>query len=236
MKLLINNDYARIFEDTTGITCIPLPPYERLDLPISSHADMLFCILDNTVFCYKDYIEENGFDSLLQKEGYFLKFVSKKCEKTYPNDIALNVLKMGNLLFCNQKYVATEVVDYANINGYKIINIKQGYSACSTLIIDENNAITSDIKIQKAMEKENKNVLLASNDKIVLNGYNCGFFGGASGVIGKKIYFFGDISTLPDYENIKSFIYNCGFEICSLSSGRVCDFGGFKQIWDLFYL
>lgn len=230
MKILINNNFANEFQDVLGVPCIPLPPYENLDFPVASHADMLFFILDNVVFCYEDYVKKNGIDMVLKSEGYTLFFVSKKCEKSYPNDVSLNVLKMDNLILCSEKCVAKEIVEYAKNNGYKLVFVNQGYSACSTLIIDENNAITSDKGIYNALVKENKNVLLASNEGICLHGYNCGFFGGASGVFKKKIYFWGDINSLDGYTKIEDFISKCGFEICSISQGKVYDFGGFKVI------
>ena len=47
------------FEKASGIKALPLKPYSKLDLPVSSHADMLLCVIDKNVFCYKDYYNEN---------------------------------------------------------------------------------------------------------------------------------------------------------------------------------
>ena len=60
MKALINYEVAEAFKEVTGIDVVPLYPYDKLQVPVSAHADMLFCILDKTVFCYEDYVKENN--------------------------------------------------------------------------------------------------------------------------------------------------------------------------------
>lgn len=230
MKALINHEIALDFYKTTGIEVIPLKPYDKLDLPVSAHADMLFCLLDKTVFCYEDYVTENNIYEKLIDSGLNVIFVSKHCGKSYPDDISLNVLVMGKTLFCNLNHTAKEIIDYASKNGYKLINVKQGYSACSTLVIDENNAITADTGMAAAIEKEGKSVLLVSGNDIVLTGYNCGFIGGASGVWNKKICIFGELNHLSCKNEIEQYISKCDKEIFSISAGRVYDFGGFKLI------
>jgi len=230
MKALINYEIADAFYNATGLDVIPLKPYSKLDLPVSAHADMLFCLLDKTIFCYEDYVKENNIYNTLKDSGLNVIFVSNECKKNYPYDISLNVLVMGKTLFCNIKHTAVEIVDYANNNGYKIVNIKQGYSACSTLVVDENNAITSDTGVASAIEKEGKKALLVDNSDIILKGYNCGFIGGASGVHGKKICIFGEPDYLSCKNKIEEIINDCNKTIFSILAGRVYDFGGFKII------
>ncbi len=230
MKALINHEIAIDFHKMTGIDVIPLKPYDKLDSPVSAHADMLFCLLDDTIFCYEDYVTENNIYESLRDSGLNVIFVSKKCGKSYPDDISLNVLIMGKTLFCNLKSTAKEIIDYASENGYKLINVKQGYSACSTIVIDESNAITADTGIASAIEKEGKRVLLINDRDIVLTGYNCGFIGGASGVWNKKICIFGELKCLSCKNEIEQFVSKCDKEIFSILEGRVYDFGGFKLI------
>ena len=230
MKALINENVAKAFEIKTGIEAIPLKPYNRLDLPISAHADMLFCVLDNMVFCYEDYVIENSLLDVLVCSGKTVVNVRKSCSREYPNDIGLNVLIMGKTIFCNIKYAAKEILEYASEHGYEIINVKQGYSACSTLVLNDNVAITSDKSIAIAVEKSGKQAILIDNSKIKLEGYNCGFIGGASGVFAKDVYVFGDILTLTDGKRILDIINNLGFNIITVLFGDVCDFGGVKFI------
>ena len=230
MKALVNYEVAEAFERETGIETIAIKPYSHLDSPVAAHPDMLFCILDKTVFCYGDYVSENGIDKALTEHGYKIISVSNKCECKYPKDISLNVLVMGKCLFCNKKNTALEILEYADLNGYTVYDVKQGYAACSSLVIDENTAITSDESIARAIELCGKTVLRISNEQIILPGYNCGFIGGSSGKIGGRVCFFGNIDTLSDGEQIRKLLKTKNCSIIPIMSGRVYDFGGIKII------
>ena len=121
-----------------------------------------------------------------------------------------------------------EIIDFAESNGYKIINVNQGYSACSTLVLDECHAISADPSIINAIKREEKEVLEISPEGINLDGYGCGFIGGASGVLGKKVYFFGDYISHPSHCEIASFLNKNGFEPIKLFDMKLHDFGGIK--------
>ena len=230
MRALINQEIAEKFTAATGIATIPLKPYNLLDSPVACHADMLFCIIDNKLFCYEDYVKENGYTEALIDSGYDIIFVSHKCEKNYPYDIGLNVLVMGNHLFCNAKYTAKEIIDYANQNNYTVVSVKQGYSACSTLVINNNLAVTTDASIAKAIEKSGKRALLISAEGIILNGYNCGFIGGASCFFQDKVFVFGDISALKCGEVLLDLFDQNNLSVFPILTGGVYDFGGIKLI------
>lgn len=230
MKALINESVAKIFEEKTGISAIPLKPYQRLDFPVASHADMLFCVFDDCIFCYQDYVCENNLLNDLNSSGKKVVFVRKKCEKEYPHDIGLNVLVMGKNIFCNVKHTAEEILECAKERNYSIINVKQGYSSCSTLVLDENNALTSDPSIYNAIIKTGKNAFLVDNSAIKLDGYGCGFIGGSSGVLNRDVFVFGDISSLPNGKQAREIICKFGYNIIPILSGEVYDFGGIKFI------
>lgn len=233
MKILVSANAQKDLQFATGLECIPLKPYGKLDAPVASHADMLFCILDRTVFCYEDYVRENSLEEVFVSLGYSLCYVKKPCAPEYPGDIALNVLIMGKTLFCKLDSVAEEIMKYANLNGYKTVDVKQGYAACSTLALDENKAITSDVGIYNALLREGKDALFVYSDDIELKGYNCGFIGGASGMFLKDAYFFGDLFEVKDFEIIADFIDKSGFNYKLTSLDKLNDFGGFKLIYKL---
>ena len=230
MKVLISREIAAQFSSATGIEAVSLPPYNKLDLPVQCHADMLFCVLDNKIFCYEEYVHLYDLLPTLAGQGYEVNFVEKGCDTKYPDDISLNVLVMGKTIFCNKAYTAQEILEHASENGYTVVNVKQGYAACSTLVLDENTAITADRGVCDAIKRQGKECLLVDGDDITLSGYSCGFFGGASGVIGNNVYFFGDISGLKSGNEILDFLHRKNRAVFSISSGRVCDFGGFKVI------
>ena len=69
-------------------------------------------------------------------------------------------------------------------------------------------------------------VTLISKGGISLPPYDYGFIGGASGVVGRKIYFFGDLNSHPDSAVIRKAIEEEGFIPVSLSDERLRDLGG----------
>ena len=221
---------AEEFEKKTHINVISLPPYNRLDLPVSTHADMLLSVIDDNIFVYEEYYQQN-IDLFLPVESkYKIITVKKQCKREYPDDIALNVLIIGKKIFCKIKNTADEILKYAKESGYEVINISQGYSACSTLVVDESTAITADKGVYNALLKANINVLLIANDNIKLEGYNQGLVGGIGGFFENTLYVFGEIKNLKDYTKIKSFLDERKIQVFEILAGDVCDFGGFKLL------
>ena len=231
MKLFVSDSVSELIKGAIDISPLPLKPYDCLDAPVSSHADMLVFVLENRIFCYADYylVNKDIFD-IAENEGYKIVPVSKKCQKNYPYDISLNALVMGKVIFANLKYIAKEIINYAQEEGFSFVNVKQGYSACSTLVLDDNNAITADKGMYNAISLAGKNATLISKEGIILNGYDHGFIGGASFVIGDTVFFFGDIKTHPDYQMIHSKINELDMKEFCILRGDVFDFGGGKII------
>ena len=229
MIALASHQISNIIQEAIGIRVLPLLPYNKLDEPVSSHADMLVCVIDRLVFCYSDYYLENiEIFNEIENRGYKIIKVNHHCGKKYPSDIGLNVLVIGKKIFCKKEFTAKEILSYAENNGYKIINVNQGYSACSTFVINESNAATSDLGMKKSLENEGINVFLVSNDKIILEGYNCGFVGGCGFILDKIAYFFGEIETNEEILRLATELKKHCKEITCIRKGDICDYGGVK--------
>ena len=170
----------------------------------------------------------------LLEYGYEIVKISSPTSAKYPSDIALNALKIGNLICGKLKYVAKEIIEYAKALGFQLIDVKQGYSACSTLVLDDDTVVTADKSIYNALAKAGKRVVLISQGDIKLDGYDYGFIGGASCVIDDTVYFFGDIKKHKDYEKIYSEIARLKMKEKSISCEDVFDFGGARAIWRRF--
>lgn len=229
MLALINEDIAQEFNKLSGIDIISLSAYERVAEPIRKHADTLLCVIDDNLFVYKDYYEENKSKFDIIKDGK-IQIVDHMCGPVYPQDVGLNVLVIGKKLFCNTQYTAKQVLDFAKEKCYEIVSIKQGYAACSTVVIDENTAITSDHGVYLALIKENINTLLVSSNDVILPGYKNGFIGGSVCYLDKKLYVFGNFNKFKEKEKIISFLEDQNIDIISVLPGGVSDFGGVKFI------
>lgn len=230
-KAFVSCDVSQNIAQISKIEALPLLPYDSLDAPVCSHADMLVFIIGRKIFTYKDYYKKNpSVFETAKSDGYELCFVAKQCEREYPNDIALNVLTVGKTLFANSKHTAVEILEYAKKNGYDLVDVKQGYSACSTLVLSDKCLITADKSIYNAAKKASIDAVLINSGEILLEGYSCGFIGGASFVFENVVYFMGDIKKHSSYKKIKDKIDSLGMRISLISSGNVFDFGGIRLI------
>lgn len=144
----------------------------------------------------------------------------------YPDDCKYNCFIIEDILY-GGKSAAPEITKFSK----KHICVAQGYTKCSTVILSENDFITSDPSIYKALNSEEKNVLKVSNDGILLNGFSCGFIGGCTGVLGNKtLAVTGNARLLGDYEKISGFCKNIGYSIISLSNCQPYDYGGILPV------
>lgn len=231
MKILISSSFPIEKFTECKENVIVLPEYKKLDFPVSSHADMLFCVIDDTIFCYRDYVEDcKELKEAVLNSGYKIKYAENECGSKYPDDISLNALVIGKHIICNKKHTDKAILQYAEEKGFSVINVNQGYCACSTLVLDDRNAITTDMGIKKALDLIGVNSIFVSTGGIALEPYNCGFIGGATGKIGNTVYFFGEIKRLLDKDKILRFITDLKYNIFQIPLGRVYDFGGFKVI------
>ena len=192
---------------------------------ISYHPDIIMChIGDNEIivaknapskFVYK--LEENGFEVM---EG------SNEVSEKYPLDVFYNVCIDKDSVICNEKYTDKILLEKLYEKGKSIINVKQGYTKCSTLIVDSGIFVTSDKGIHTILIKEKKKSLLISPKHIELFNMNYGFIGGASGKISEKeIAFYGNILLHKDGDIINRFLIKNGFKSVSLSKNKLIDLG-----------
>lgn len=231
MKVFLNSAICEAFTKATGISTLPLKEYGRLDKPVSAHADMLINIIEEKIFCYSDYYTENReiFEEA-RSMGYDIVKCAHPISSEYPDDIGLNALVIGKTVIGKLDSLAPELKIAALEKGYELINTKQGYTACATLMLDSKNIVTGDVSVKAAAEKAGISVTLINERSIALEGYDYGFIGGASFVYGKNIYVFGNAQTLSEYSKIKLEADRLGMTVISISSGEVVDFGGGRLI------
>ena len=194
-----------------------MPDNLSLPSPLCSHPDMSAVKVCGKLF----------------SSGDIAKFLncSDTCEpfgERYPSDVLFNGFTLCGRLFCNVKAFSKSVIAFAQKSGVETVNVKQGYAKCSTLVLDDSGIITADTSIANAA-KEFCKVLKISEGGILLPPYDYGFIGGASAVIDSTVYFFGDIASHKNFNEILDFISECGFTAISLSDEPLFDCGG--GIW-----
>lgn len=205
-----------------GINVIAISDCQHIPYPVASHPDMLF--FNNkkgTVICEKttyDKLSLPEIDCRILTDNF-----EKKELNNYPFDIRFNAALFEDFLFCREKYISPLIIQ--NVSA-KIVDIKQGYAACSACKVNEYSFITSDISLKKAADKCGLDALLIQPGHIEIDCYDYGFIGGASALLGNKLFFFGDISKHPDYNEIAAFAHHRNVEVITLSKEKLFDYGG----------
>ncbi|MBO5879670.1 MAG: hypothetical protein J6Q68_03890 [Clostridia bacterium] len=214
-----------------GYSVIKLSPMDILPKPIASHTDIILFRIENTLFLSKKYAAENksSYELLRSLEKSSIINIAlteeQQCEN-YPFDAIFNGLVMNGRLFCKSDTFSREIIEFAKKQGYKIVNTKQGYPACTTLKISETAAITADRGMAKTLEAEGISVLTVETGGISLPPYEYGFIGGCGGLCDGTVYFLGDIESHKNKEEIKDFVNKNFCHIESLSDERLSDLGG----------
>ena len=203
-----------------GFAPILLPAYPKLPPPVAAHADLLLHDLGGKLLVYRAYYEEHK--ALF--EGFAVLLTDHAAGDTYPMDIGMDALCLGNRLFCMPNDTCPEI-----LAGRQVVPVKQGYAACACLKVTEDAIVTSDHGIAKAAERVGVDVLRISAGNIDLPGYDCGFIGGTAFLHEDTLYFAGDLWTHPDGNAIADFCMRHGVKVHSLVEGmKLRDLGFLK--------
>jgi hypothetical protein len=200
----LNNKFYRYIE-SLGYEIIKIEKSSNTYDSISNHPDIFVFSTGRKVI-----VDYSIYDELKSILGNCVIKGDSRVQKKYPNNIQYNVAKLGEYAIHNKAYTDRKIIE--NIN-CKWINVKQGYSKCNTLIVDDNSIITSDKGIYEETIKFGLKVLLIRPGDIILKGLNYGFIGGTSVRIENEIVFYGDIRKHRDYEKIEMFIENRNLKI-----------------------
>ena len=210
-----------------GITVISSGRLNSITRSEAYHADMCICHIGGERF-----VASKNIDTEVKSKLESLGCNIVKSEHTVTaKRPSLNVCILGNKIICNTKIADKGIIEYSNKSRMSIINVNQGYTKCSSAVINENALITSDESIYKSCIKSHIDVLKISHGYIDLKGYDYGFIGGTCGLIAKDILAFcGDISLHKDYKNIKAFAASYNISLLSLSNEKLYDIGGILPI------
>ncbi len=223
---LIGKKYTDEIKELSAldIECIGLKPNYNLPLETDSHADILaFNCGNGTLIVDKN----SDLRKSLEPLGFLVK-TENSIFSPYPNDVPLNAALIENHLVCNKGFLSKEITAFANANGIKIINTKQGYSRCNICIVSEKAVITEDDGIADLLKKQQFDVLKISKGDVYLSDKHYGFLGGASGKVAhNKIYFSGDITMHKDYNSIIEFLNKHNVIPIFNKNRTLRDFGGF---------
>lgn len=147
----------------------------------------------------------------------------------YPDDCILNIARIGD------KHILTEfqqqkLLPYCD---FKPIYVNQGYTKCSTCILNENAVLSADKGIVSILKKQGIRAYFLPDGEIELNGYKNGFWGGATGLIDKgKIFFNGNIESLSCFYELFKILEQEKIEPIYHTKTNLCDNGSIILLSD----
>ena len=213
MKRLIMSGLYPCFCDEAAVRGSKIILTKKIDTfhkPEQLHADMQILKIRNRLFTLDNCVNSP--------------------EQSYPKNVFLNCLFFNNRLYGKLGAVDPSVLDYCRESGIETVNVNQGYTRCSALVVGvkgKSGIITADKSIEKALKNNGEEVLLISSGNIRLEGFEYGFIGGSGFCDDGRVFFFGDVQKHPDYEKIKAFCdkNNSNIEILC-ESEPLTDIGG----------
>ena len=212
-----------------GYNVISLPESRHLPQGISGHPDSLVFKLGGDIVTFADYCDEAAYVFSDIREAHpniTVRFSADTPSHTYPCDAKYNALLMGKKVFARLDSISSGIRELLLSRGYELINVKQGYPACTTLALDASHAVTADNGLARALGENGISVTLIESGGIMLPPYEYGFIGGAAGVDSGKVYFVGDYTTHPSAAVIEAIVKARGLTPVSLTDGLLTDVGG----------
>lgn len=204
---LANADYdIKIFPELNTVSSL-----------VSNHPDVMLCKLG------------------AKPESPIYEGIAGELSASYPHDSIYNAACTGNYFIHRLDITAPDLIAAAKKecgDNLKFINVRQGYTKCSTLIVDEDSIITYDKGISRPCVAAGMNVLLIEPGFIRLRGAQDGFVGGASGRMGDEIVFNGDLSAHPGFREIVDFIEARGLGCKWFPSYELEDIGSIITLSD----
>lgn len=172
-----------------GVELVFTKELSKVSSPLSTHTDIQITRVGERLVCapslYSYY--QSIFSDVLSGE--------KEPRDGYPSDCVYNCLTVGNYFFHRLDVTDPVVLEVAKKDGFTLVPVNQGYSACSTLVLADDAVITADCGMEKEFLKLGIEVLKISSGEILLKNYPYGFIGGCGGrAFGDEILFFGAAS------------------------------------------
>lgn len=197
----------------------------EVDKSIRYHPDIVMHPINHSTLV----IAPNVFDyykEILSNTRLKLIRGERELQAKYPDDIAYNVGRIGDIAIHNLEHTDEVLKYYLKKEGIECVNVKQGYSKCSMTLVDDQSIITADKGIYEILVNRGYSALLIKPGYIDLEYQNYGFLGGATGSFSKKVMFLsGNIDKHPDKKEILHFIQNKNIKINFLSKKNIMDLG-----------
>ncbi len=225
---LISGDAAG-YADALAAHCadvILLPPCSTADRRIAAHPDTLFAQIGDTLITSPAYADEmrDTAEMLCRRMAGRLILSDTPIGRRYPADVPYNIFVHRQRLYGLTARLSPDVLLEAQQQGIMLRPVRQGYAGCAALSCGD-TVITADPSVRNAVAADGADVVFAADERISLEGFGCGFIGGAGGVCGNTVYFFGTPSAA-----LRNELANREISVISLADSPLADFGGIRFV------
>jgi hypothetical protein len=208
--------------ESLGCKVVICPPSNLLYPAICGHPDILVHFIEkNKVIVHKDI--DSNFINTIMNYNFKVCYTDTSLKPNYPFDVILNALNLKEHFVHNIDFTDKNLL--SSVSNKKLIHVNQGYTKCSTCIVNDNAIITSDVSIYKELKNENIDVLLLPPGDISLPGLNYGFIGGTCGLIDNKLVFYGNLRNYKYGELVINFLKKYDIQPLYLSNHELVDRG-----------
>lgn len=200
--------------ETSGIT------YDA----ISGHPDIFFCLVNNKLIHATNLPAEliQSMKVHLTEEG------TKAVGSQYPFSAPYNAVVTSDYLIHNTNITDQRILEHSKHK--QAINVRQGYTRCNLLVLDNRLFITSDQGIAESLNHYKLQVIYFDPSKIRLPGFEHGFFGGCCGIIDHRVLMTGSLKYHKNGKEVKRSIEKLNYELIELSDEPLFDGGSIIHI------
>lgn len=188
---------------------------------ISGHPDIFFCRLPDGLVLAPNLPE--NYKEIIRARGIPFTMGLGEVGAQYPDSAHYNVVVTERYLIGNGDHMDPVISTQAS--SLKRIEVRQAYTRCNLLPLNNDRFLTSDEGIWKNMKTAGLSVMYVDPSAILLPGFKNGFFGGCCGCYGDTVFMLGSLDFHKDGDQIKSFIHASECEIVSLYDGPLIDGG-----------
>jgi len=197
--------------ETRGIT------YEA----ISGHPDIFICQSPEKLIVAPNLPDK--YFSILKNRKIDFTIGKNPVGAKYPETAGFNAVVTEKFLVHQPGITDPEILKAADKK--PIISVKQAYTRCNLLFLNNTTAITSDRGIENQLNNHHLNVLYVDPKPVILPGFQHGFFGGTCGMFHNHLVLLGSLDFHHQGNQIRKFVNEAGVDIAELYDGLLYDGG-----------
>jgi len=120
----------------------------------------------------------------------------------------------------------TDPVILENCHWLKKIDVRQGYTSCSLMLLKDGHYMTSDQGIHKTLDQKGLKGIFIPPDEILLPGFQNGQIGGTMGIYKSSVLITGSLDHLQEGKVVRNFLQQLNYTVIELFEGQLTDYGG----------